>query len=256
MAPKTRITRTEQGEQEQGRARTTSQAPPLPSIPAPVLSSAWRGTGRTGSWGSRGRAPSPSGTVVWPHCASHHHATCTPALFHATRCCTTLRVRHALDLRYHSHWPCAVDLVFALPQANPAAAPDGNHEQEHEDWTNHSAHSGQGTRRTSTGVLRRWRSRWATTFQARPQSSRGASEHPGQCSAPGFRGTSHGPRCIYGVCLFQWHTDRCSQLHTLIGILQCLRAWELRLNWTRWYRVLDFRLRCGFPSALLSSFHG
>jgi hypothetical protein len=36
MAPKTRITRTEQGEQEQGRARTTSQAPPLPSIPAPV----------------------------------------------------------------------------------------------------------------------------------------------------------------------------------------------------------------------------
>jgi len=26
-----------------------------------------------------------------------------------------------------------VDLVFALPQANPAAAPNGDHEQEHED---------------------------------------------------------------------------------------------------------------------------
>ena len=40
MAPprtwNSRFTRTEQGEQEQGRARTTSQAPPLPSIPAPV----------------------------------------------------------------------------------------------------------------------------------------------------------------------------------------------------------------------------
>jgi len=36
-----------------------------------------------------------------------------------------------LDLRYHT--VDLVDLVFALPQANPGAAPSGDHEQEHED---------------------------------------------------------------------------------------------------------------------------
>jgi len=70
------------------------------------------------------RAPSSS--------SRHMHAFLIPC--HAW-CYTTLRVRHALDLRYHSRWPCAVDLVFALPQAIclPAAAPGGDHEQEHED---------------------------------------------------------------------------------------------------------------------------
>ena len=43
-----------------------------------------------------------------------------------------------------------MDLVFALPQANPAAAPDGDHEQEHEDLlddiTVHTAGRAQGGR--------------------------------------------------------------------------------------------------------------
>jgi hypothetical protein len=111
MAPRTwnsRFTRTEQGEQEQGRAGTTSQAPPLPSIPAPVAQQLGDRNDQS-SWESRGRALSPSGTIVWPRCASHHHATCTPAIIPCPALCyTTLRVRHALDLI----GTIAVDLVL------------------------------------------------------------------------------------------------------------------------------------------------
>jgi hypothetical protein len=119
----------------------------LPSPSPPIHPRAlWLGslaTRMTASWGSRGRAPSPSGTIVWPRCAPHHHATCTPALFHATRSVIP-RWEWGMPstFRYHIRWPdhlndhkcpSLVDLVFALPQAYPAAALDGDHEHEHED---------------------------------------------------------------------------------------------------------------------------
>ena len=94
-----------------------------------------------------------------------------------------------------------MDLVFALPQANPAAAPDGDHEQEHEDLlddiTVHTAGRAQGGR--------------ALVYS----DDDDPAEQP-----PSKRARNH------------------------LG------------RFTRWDRVLDFRLRCGFPSALLSSFHG
>jgi hypothetical protein len=127
---------TEQGEQE-GRAGTTSQAPPPPIHPRAAVA---RQLGGGQEWQQAGdpvdehrhppvrtmfdRAARP---IITPHARLPYSMPRVVWIY------TTRTVRHALDLRYHSRWPCAVDLVFALPQANTAAAPDGDYEQEHED---------------------------------------------------------------------------------------------------------------------------